>query len=219
MTRKIFESDLEELHSELLRMGSMAEKQIYDCMEALEKQDETMAETIIKKDDIIDDMQKEIENKVIRLIAMQQPIVAEDLRNIFTTVKIITDLERLGDHAVDIAKAIKRLNGEKHHEIVKEIWNMGSKVKSMIKDSLDAYVERNLDKAYEVCKRDDEVDALYKRIFNELLDIMSEDKSKINQLTQFLFVCKYLERIGDRTTNVCESTIYLITGKQVDLND
>ncbi|PJI06656.1 MULTISPECIES: phosphate signaling complex protein PhoU [Clostridium] len=219
MTRKVFEANLEDLHAELLRMGSMVEKQIYDCMEALEKQDEVGAKKVVEKDDIVDNTQKEIENKIIRLILMQQPIVAEDLRNVFTTTKIVTELERIGDHAVDIAKVIKRLNGEKHPDIVSDIWSMANKVKSMIKDSLDAYVEKDLDAAYEVCKRDDEVDAYYKRIFNELLEIMMKDTNKINRHTQFLFVCKYLERIADRTTNICECTIYLITGKQVDLND
>lgn len=218
MTRKMFEASLEDLHTDLLRMGSMVEKQIYECIEAIVNQNEELAEKIIKNDDVVDDMQKVIENKAIKLIAMQQPI-ASDLRNVFTTIKIVTDLERMADHAVDIAKVVKRVKNEKYAKPLVDIPKMGKLVKDMIKGALDAYVECNLDKAYEICKMDDELDALYKHIFNELLKMMAEDHSMINQSTQFLFVCKYFERVGDRTTNICESTIYLITGEQVDLND
>lgn len=218
MTRKAFDLHLEEMHADLLRMGSLVEKQIYECIEALVNQDIKTAEEIIKNDDIIDDMQKSIEDKVIKLIAMQQPIAA-DLRNIFTTIKIVTDLERMADHAVDIAKVIKRLKDEKYAKPLIDIPKIGNLVKNMIKGALDAYVDTNLDKAYEVCKMDDELDAIYRHVFGELLSMMRNDPTTINQATQFLFVCKYFERVGDRTTNICESTIYLITGEQVDLND
>lgn len=218
MTRKTFDLHLEEMHADLLRMGSLVEKQIYECIEALVNQDIKTAEEIVQNDDIIDDMQKSIEDKAIKLIAMQQPIAA-DLRNIFTTIKIVTDLERMADHAVDIAKVIKRLKDEKYAKPLIDIPKIGNLVKNMIKGALDAYVDTNLDKAYEVCKMDDELDAIYKHVFGELLSMMRNDPTTINQATQFLFVCKYFERVGDRTTNICESTIYLITGEQVDLND
>lgn len=218
MTRKTFDLHLEEMHADLLRMGSLVEKQIYECIEALVNQDIKTAEEIVQNDDIIDDMQKSIEDKAIKLIAMQQPIAA-DLRNIFTTIKIVTDLERMADHAVDIAKVIKRLKDEKYAKPLIDIPKIGNLVKNMIKGALDAYVDTNLDKAYEVCKMDDELDAIYKHVFGELLSMMRNDPKTINQATQFLFVCKYFERVGDRTTNICESTIYLITGEQVDLND
>lgn len=218
MTRKTFDLHLEEMHADLLRMGSLVEKQIYECIEALVNHDIKTAEEIIKNDDIIDDMQKSIEDKAIKLIAMQQPIAA-DLRNIFTTIKIVTDLERMADHAVDIAKVIKRLKDEKYVKPLIDIPKIGNLVKNMIKGALDAYVDTNLDKAYEVCKMDDELDAIYKHVFSELMAMMRNDPKTINQATQFLFVCKYFERVGDRTTNICESTIYLITGEQVDLND
>lgn len=218
MTRKAFDLHLEEMHADLLRMGSLVEKQIYECIEALVNQDIKAAEEIVKNDDIIDGMQKSIEDKAIKLIAMQQPIAA-DLRNIFTTIKIVTDLERMADHAVDIAKVIKRLKDEKYAHPLIDIPKIGNLVKNMIKGALDAYVDTNLDKAYEVCKMDDELDAIYKHVFGELLLMMRNDPKTINQATQFLFVCKYFERVGDRTTNICESTIYLITGEQVDLND
>ncbi|AJA48190.1 phosphate-specific transport system accessory protein PhoU [Clostridium pasteurianum DSM 525 = ATCC 6013] len=218
MPRKVFDLHLEEMHTDLLRMGSMVEKQIFQCIESLVNQDQTLAQKVIDNDDIIDDMQKEIENKAIKLIAMQQPI-AMDLRNIFTTTKIVTDLERIADHAVDIAKVTKRLKKYKDIKTLTNISHMADLVKEILKYSLDAYVQGDVKAAYAICKKDDEIDAIYKQIFSEFLVIMMENPKTINQLTQFLFACKYLERIADHTTNICESTIYLVTGEQIDLNE
>jgi len=218
MTRGSFDVHLNELHNDILRMGSIVEKQIYQCIEALANQDVELADKIIANDDLVDNLEKEIENKCIKLIATQQPL-AHDLRNIFTTTKIITDLERMADHAVDIAKITHRLKGEKYIKKLIDIPKMADIVKDMIKKSLDAYVEGNVDKAYETCKMDDQIDAIYKQVFIELLDIMRNDPSTINQAAQFLFVCKFLERVADHTTNICEWTIYLVTGELIDLND
>lgn len=218
MPRKIFDSHLEELHVDLLRMGSMAEKQLFQAVEALVNQDEELAKKVIDNDDIVDDMQKDIENKAIRLIALQHPL-AIDLRNIFTTTKIVTDLERMADHAVDIAKVTKRLKNEKPIKPLLDIPKMSNIVREMIRESLDAYVNADVDKAYEICKKDDEVDYIYKQVFSDLLLMMMEDHKTINQATQYILICKYLERIADHTTNVCESTIYLVTGEQIDLNE
>lgn len=218
MTRNSFDTDLMELHNDLLRMGSIVEKQMFQCIEALVNQNTDMAEQIIANDDLVDNLQKEIEDKCIKLIATQQPM-AVDLRNIFTTTKIVTDLERMADHAVDIAKVVKRLKGEKYIKQLIDIPRMGKIVNEMIKDSLDAYIDGDVEKSYEICKRDDEIDAIYKQVFSELLLIMMSNPSTINQATQFLFVCKFLERVADHTTNICEWTIYMITGEQIDLNE
>ncbi|WP_142414476.1 phosphate signaling complex protein PhoU [Hathewaya massiliensis] len=218
MVRSGFESSLRDMHNDLLRMGSIVEKQIFDSIKALENRDLELAEKVIKNDDIIDNTEKEIEDMAIKLIAMQQPL-ASDLRTIFTTTKIVTDLERIADHAVDIAKITKKLSKDEYVRELVYIPKMSEIVKSMIKDSLDAYVEGSIDKAYEVCRRDDKVDELYKIVFNEMIEIMKNNSEHTNQATQFLFVCKFLERIADHTTNICEWTIYLVTGKQVDLNE
>jgi phosphate transport system protein len=218
MTRNSFDVNLQGLHNDLLRMGSVVEKQIYKCVEALVNQDSSLAEEVIKNDDIVDDLQKDIENKCIRLIATQQPL-AQDLRTIFTATKIVTDLERMADHAVDIAKITQRLIGEKYIKQLIDIPRITDIVKEMIKLSLDAYVEGDVEKAYATCKMDDKVDAIYRQVFSELLVLMMADASTIKQATQFLFVCKFLERVADHTTNICESTIYLVTGEQIDLND
>ncbi|WP_291633145.1 phosphate signaling complex protein PhoU [Clostridium sp.] len=218
MARKVFEENLIELHNDLIRMGSMVEKQIHDCIDALVTQDTEKAEKIMKNDDIVDEMEREIENKAIKLIAMQQPL-AIDLRNIFTATKIVTDLERMADHAVDVAKITLRLKDEKYIKQLVHIPMMAEIVVRMIKDALDAYVAGDVDKAYAVCKRDDEVDAIYKEVFRELLQLMIKDQNTVNQATQFIFICKWLERIADHTTNICEWTIYQVTGEKINLNE
>jgi len=218
MARRVFEANLQELHNDLIRMGSIVEKQIHDCVDALVTQNIDKAKKIMEDDDIVDVMEREIEDKAIRLIAMQQPL-AIDLRNIFTTTKIVTDLERMADYAVDVAKITVRLKDEKYIKQLVDIPRMAEIVVSMIKDSLDAYVSGDIEKAYAVCKRDDEVDDIYKEVFGELLNIMFENQKTVNQATQFLFICKWLERIADHTTNICEWTIYLVTGEKVNLNE
>ncbi|MDF2882371.1 MAG: phosphate transport system regulatory protein PhoU [Clostridiaceae bacterium] len=218
MTRKGFDFELQYLHNDILRMGSIVEKQIHQSIESLVNQDENLADIVIKNDDLVDDLQKEIESKCIILIAREQPL-AIDLRTIFTSTKLVTDLERMADHAVDIAKIAKRLKNEKFIKELIDLPKMADIVQNMIKESLDAYVDGNVDKAYIVCKMDDEIDEIYKRVFNELLPMMSKDSSIVNQVTQFLFICKYLERVADHVTNICEWTIYLVTGEQKDLNE
>lgn len=218
MVRAHFESSINELHSDIVRMGSKTERQIYSAMEALLKKDAQLAQKIIDDDDIVDKMQKDIEDKSIKLIAMQQPL-AVDLRDIFTVTKTVTDLERMADHAVDIAKIVKRLHNEEYVKELIDMPNLAAMVREMIKDSTDAFVTRDVEKAYAVCKKDNEVDALYKGIFKELLEMMVTHRDVTQQVAQLLFVCKYLERVADHCTNICESTIYIVTGKQIDLNE
>lgn len=216
--RKVFEMELNQLHNELLRMGSIVEKQIHQCIKALEEQDVKLAEEVIKNDDMVDKLMRDIEDKSIKLIAMQQPI-ATDLRFIFTCINIVTDLERMADHAVDISKIAIRLKDQAYIKDLIDIPKMGNIVGDMIKEALDAYVERDLDKAYEIAKRDDIIDKIYKNVFSEMFAVMAQDTSRIEQGTQFLFVCKFLERVADHVTNICEWTIYIVTGEQVDLNE
>jgi phosphate transport system protein len=218
MTRYSFDAELDTLHHDIIRMGSAVEEQIDDCINALAEQDAKLAEKLMEKDDIVDDMEKEIEAKCIRLIAKQQPL-AIDLRRIFTAIKIVTDLERVADYAVDIAKITVRLKDEKYIKPLIDIPRMADIVQSMIKDSLDAYVKLDAEMAEKISKRDDEVDSIYKQVFRELLVFMMEDPKTITQATQFLFVCKFLERVGDHVTNICEWIIYLVTGEHKVLND
>ncbi|MCR1935466.1 phosphate signaling complex protein PhoU [Clostridium tepidum] len=216
--RKVFDKELLKLHNSILRMGSIVEKQINTSIKALVKKDEDLANKVIKNDDLVDELEKEIENECIVLIAKEQPL-ATDLRKIFTTLKIVTDLERMADHAVDIAKIAKKIKDEEYIKSLTKIPKMADIVQNMIKESLDSYVNENKEEAYKACILDDEIDYIYKTTFKEYINTMIEKKETINQLTQFLFVCKYLERIADHTTNICEWTIYLVTGEHIDMNE
>ncbi|MCI1943842.1 phosphate signaling complex protein PhoU [Clostridium luticellarii] len=218
MTRSAFDSALQEIHNDVLRMGSMVEKQIHQCIESLVNQDEELAEQTIKNDDLVDALQREIEDKCIKLTGKEQPL-AIDLRTIFTNSKLVMDLERMADHAVDIAKVTLRLKNEKYVKRLTDIPKMSNVVKDMIKVALDSYVQRDLEKAYEACKMDDKIDALFKKIFTDMIKVAEKDEGKANQIIQLVLVCKYLERIADRATNICEGTIYLVTGEQKDLNE
>jgi len=217
MTRNSFDLKLQQLHEDLMSMGAAVIKQIEDSINALKEQDEALTDKVIEKDDIIDKFEEGIEDKCIKLMATEQPL-AGDLRRIFIATKIITDLERMGDHAVDIAKIAKKLIGENYIKELIDIPKMAKIVEGMIKDSLEVYITRDADRAHEVSKMDDEVDKLYKNIFAELLIIMRNDPTTINQASQFLFVCKFLERMADHATNICEWTVYLECGERLKLN-
>jgi phosphate transport system protein len=218
MTRTGFDAALETLNEDILRMGSMVEKQVHQCIDALINKDEELAKQLIENDDMVDNLQREIEDKCIRLIAKEQPL-AIDLRTIFTISKIVTDLERMADHAVNIVKVVKRLKHEPYIKELVDIPKMSEIVEKMIQKSLDSFIARDVEAIQEICKMDDEVDALYKKVFNDLLAIMAKDSSTINQATQFILVASKMERIGDHVTNICEWTGYLVTGKHMDLNE
>jgi phosphate transport system protein len=218
MTRTGFDAALETLNEDILRMGSMVEKQVHQCIAALINKDEELAMQLIENDDMVDNLQREIEDKCIRLIAKEQPL-AIDLRTIFTISKIVTDLERMADHAVNIVKVVKRLKHEQYIKELVDIPKMSEIVEKMIQKSLDSFIARDVEAIQEICKMDDEVDALYKKVFNDLLAIMAKDSGTINQATQFILVASKMERIGDHVTNICEWTGYLVTGKHMDLNE
>ena len=218
MTRASFDIGLKKLHEDILKMSSITAKQINEAVNSLNVRDLKLAKDVIKQDDIIDNMQKEIEEKCIKLIAMEQPL-AKDLREIFTTIKIVTDLERIADHAVDISKVALYINENKHKVNLNDILKMSKIVQEMIALSIEAYVDWDVEKAYDICKIDDEVDSIYKEVFKSLLEYMAKEPRDVTETSQILFVSKHLERIGDYVTNICEWTIYLITGKFVDLND
>lgn len=218
MTRSGFDAALESLNEDLLRMGSMVEKQVHQCIEALANRDEELAAQIMENDDMVDNLQREIEDKCIRLIAKEQPL-AIDLRTIFTITKIVTDLERMADHAVNISKSVKRLKNEPYIKELVDIPRMSVIVEEMIKKTLDSFIARDVDAIEGICRMDDEVDGLFKKVFNDLLQLMAKDSSTLNQATQLILVASKMERIGDHVTNICEWTGYLVTGKHMDLNE
>ncbi len=218
MTRNYFDKELEHLQLSILRMGSRVEEALINSIQALKSQNIELAEKVIIADDVIDKMEMEIEDLCLKLIALQQPI-AKDLRMIATALKIITDLERMADHAVDIAKITKRLANETYIKELIDIPRMAEIVTEMVRDCIDAYVNQDAEKAKEISERDDVVDGIHAQIFRELLVLMMEDPKKINQSTSFLFVSQYIERVADHVTNICEWVIYTKTGVHPDLNE
>lgn len=218
MMREVMSNKIKLLNSELIEMASLVEKQIYDSMTALKDQDLDLAKKVMKNDDKVDDLQKEIEEKCVKFMATESP-VARDLRSIYTTSKIVTDLERMADYAVDICKIVPRVRGVNFSNEIAPIWQIVDIIISMIKLAIEAYVKGDEKAAYEICDMDDRVDEIYQGMFEIVLKKMGKDESMINQGTQILFASKYLERIGDHVTNICEWIIFSKKGNYVDLNE
>lgn len=217
MVRSSFDIKLNKLHEDLRSMGLQVEIQVKESIEALKNQDYQLAEKIIINDDIVDKFEADIENNCIKLMVTENPL-GVDLRNIFIATKIITDLERIADHAVDIAKITILLKDEEYVKKLIHIPKMGEIVERMIEGTLEAYVNMDVALAREICCMDDEVDELYENIFHEVQDIMKVKPEAIKQCCRFLIVSRLLERMADHTTNICERIIYLQTGERVELN-
>jgi len=217
-TRSRFDKELENLHQKVLKMGSIVEQQIFDAVQSLVKQDENLANKVIDDDDKVDKLQLEIEDMCVKLIARQHPM-AKDLREIFTGIKLVTDLERMSDRAVDIARITLRLLNQKYIKPLIDIPRMAEITQNMVKVALDSYVKHDVDLARSLYQDEEKVDNLYSQIFRELLVFMIEDPKKISQATHLLFVGRHLERVADHATNIGEMTIYLVTGKRENLND
>lgn len=214
--RRSFETQLQNLQENLIEMGYFVRRMLQKAMRALIEQDVALAQEVISDDDVADAMDINIETKCMRLIALQQPM-AGDLRMIGTVIKAIADLERIGDYSVDIAKTAIRLAGEKYFKPLELISKMAQMVDVMIEEALKAFLERDLQLAQKVCNDDDEIDHLYKNLFDELLDYMRKDQNLIYQATYFLFIARYLERCADHIVNVAERVHYMVTGQLLQL--
>ncbi|WP_298024297.1 phosphate signaling complex protein PhoU [uncultured Dysosmobacter sp.] len=208
--RNRFDEQLKRLHVELIQMGALCEDAISAAAEALLKGDEALAETAIEKEREIDQAEREVENLCLKLLLQQQP-VARDLREISAALKMISDLERIGDQAADIAELTRyvRLPDDSH---ALHIGDMARSVIRMVTDSVDSFVKRDLALARSVCGADDQVDALFRQVKEELIALIAADAAYGEQGLDLLMVAKYLERIGDHATNVAEWVEYSITG-------
>ncbi len=216
--RSNFDKALKELQQDILRMASLVEHAVYDSVQSLVKLDVTGAAQVIMGDEMIDELFLEIEDKCVKLVATQHPM-ARDLRVVITGIKILLSLERMADHAVDIARATMCLSG--HPLTVKPLQyipEMARLAQRMIKDGLDAYVHNDVEKARAMCALDDDVDYLFARVFRELINCMMEDPKVVTQSAYLLYVSRYLERIADHATNIGEAVIYLVTGERKELN-
>jgi len=215
ITRQSYDHELENLRSDISEMGNLVGLAIGEAVKALATQNIDLAQKIMAGDDIIDGIEVDIEDKCMVLIARQQPL-ARDLRIIGTGLKITTDLERIGDHAFDIAKiAIKVAESGPLVKPLVDLPRMADMAQKMLKDSLEAYINLDITLAEQVCQADDNVDDIYQQIFRELLTYMMEDPRTISQATQLIFVARYLERVADHATNIAEWVIYLVTGQRM----
>lgn len=209
--RMMFDQELAELNSELVKMSRMVEKAITDSFEALNKKDFVLAKMVINGDRTVDEMERKIESRCLSLMLRQQP-VARDLRHISTALKVVTDLERIGDHAADIAELTIRMSDSLSFVGVKHLPAMVDNVKAMLRDAIHAFIRRDTQAAEQIELRDDIIDAYFDKVKNEVVELLKSDSSQSDMAVDLLMIAKYLERIGDHAVNVCEWTEFSDTG-------
>lgn len=217
MVRERFTQKILDVKQKVLKMGALVENIIDSSVTAMKTQDLDLARNVLKKDDEIDQLELEIEKDCMMLLALQQPL-AKDLRTIASVLKIITDLERMGDNAVNIAEVILEIGEEPILNSLKDIPRMADIAQKMLKMSLDAFVNEDIALAEKAAERDEDVDRLYETVINDFLNIIAEKRELTKQGTKLLFLGRYLERIADHSTNICERTIYMITGELKEIN-
>ena len=210
-----FDQDLEELRTKVLRTGGLVERQLSDALTALSEKDSALADSVIARDQEINNLELEIDEGSALLLARRQP-VASDLRLLISIIKAITDLERMGDEAVRIARmALRHSDRSQPQRAPTGVRHLGGHVRQMLHDALDAFARFDLDKAVTVVAEDQNVDREYESITRELITFMMEDPRAIPHALDVLFSARALERIGDRACNICEYVIYYVRGKDV----
>ncbi len=214
--RTTFHRRLREVQDDILAMGSMVEQAIGYSIEALKKRDLAMAHRVIADDQRINEKRFDIEERCIQLIATQQPM-ASDLRTIISVLNIITELERIGDHAEGIAKIVVMIGDEPPLKPLIDLPRMAEKTQEMLRRSLEAFVDHDADAARQIAAEDDEVDNLYEQVIRELLTFMAEDPRTITRATRLIWVGHNLERSADRVTNICERVVFGVTGKMEEI--
>jgi phosphate transport system protein len=209
-----FQEELEALQSRLLEMGGLAEERVRTCIEALESRDLTMVAQVMAGDEPINQLHIEVDNRCFRLLALYQPM-ATDLRAIVSAVKINTDLERVGDLAVNIAEAAQRYATHPPVKKLIDIPTMGTIAQTMLRDALDAYVRRDTALAHAVLNADDQLDALKTQVFRDLLTYMLKDPATVEPALDLILISRHLERIGDHATNIAEDVIFMVSAQDV----
>lgn len=213
--RNRFDRQLVQLNNELIEMGGMIEKAISDTVKALVNQDIELASNVIEYDEEIDHQEREIEQLCLKLLLQQQP-VAKDLRLISAALKMITDMERIGDHATDISEITIELSKESYIKKLDHIQQMAKETMVMLVQSVEAFVNKDMDKARAVIVHDDVVDDLFNKVKAELIAMIHEDVNAGEQASDLLMAAKYFERIGDHATNISEWVVFSITGQHPD---
>lgn len=217
MTRTAFERQLTEIQDDMLALATMAEAAIERSIDALKNRDVELARQIIADDLKINEKRYNTEEKCLELVATQQPL-ASDLRTIVAVLHIIVDLERIADHAEGNAKLALMLADEPPLKPYIDIPRMAQKGIEMLRASLEAFKDRDTERARAICEMDDEVDALYEQVYHELLTYMIQDPQTIQRATYLIWVAHNLERIADRVTNICERVVFMVTGHVQELN-
>ncbi len=218
MLRKTFESEIQQVKDEVLVLGSMVEQAILNTVEALKKRDVKASEEILKADKLINQKRFDIENKLMILIATQQPM-ARDLRLLASCMEIISELERMGDYAKGIANINIRMGDEPLLKPLIDIPRMAQKGVDMLHRALTAFVSEDVEMAKTIPIEDDEVDALYNQVYRELMTFIISDPKTIERANWLLWVAHNLERVADRVTNICERTLFIATGEMVEIQN
>jgi len=214
MARPVLESGMKQIGDNVTKMGGLVEASISGAIKSLVDRDSNAARAIIDDGEKIDDMEDEINTMCLEFLATQQPL-AGDLRYMISIMKVIRDLERIGDHCEDIAKYTMRFENEIIFKELIDIPRMADMSSRMVKNAIDAFVHRDLRLARRVWKADEEVDELFRNLFDELLEIAEADGKKAKQCIMFLFIAAHLERIADYATNICEETVFVLEGNMV----
>jgi phosphate transport system protein len=214
-TVKAYDEELNNLRQAIARMGSLAEAQLQSAIQALVRHDEEMASKAVQSDASIDDLERQVSTRAMRVLALRQPM-AGDLREVISALKISGDLERMGDYAANIGKRVTALSQTVAFKLPAGIPRMGWLVQNMINEVMRAYLERDVGKAVAAWQKDEEVDETYSGLFRELLTHMMEDPRSISACTHLLFVAKNIERIGDHATNIAETIYYMVAGEPLD---
>jgi phosphate transport system protein len=217
MVREAYHKDLHKLREDILNMGSLVGKTIGDAVLSLKNRDVELAQKVIDMDNEIDALDHSIEENCMRLLALQQPM-ARDLRLIISVLKMSIDLERMGDLALEIAVITKMTASVPPIKPLIDIPRMSEICQDMIKNTMIAFENKDVELAKQVARRDDEIDALFDQVRRELISYMIEDPKKITGAQHLTFVARYLERIGDHITNLCESVVFMVTGERLELN-
>ena len=217
MTRTAFTQDLQELQDGVLTLGSMVEKAIGRAVESLRSQDVALAQQVVDGDTKINEARWELEEAAINLMATQAPM-ARDLRRIAAVMHIVTELERMADHAEGIAVLTLRTADEPLLKPLVDIPRMADLARELLVEALDTYTEMDAERARQVARRDDEVDRLYEQVYRELLTFMISDPRTITRATHLLWVAHNVERIADRVTNICERVVFVVTGQIEEMN-
>lgn len=217
MARDVFDFQLKEMNRNLLRMGELVQQAITGAVSALANRDVAAAERIIEDDQTINEAYSTVESICLELLVLQQP-VAIDARRITSVLKVITDLERMGDHAVNIARAVVRMGGAPLIKPLEDIPAMAQLAQGMVADAVQAFVAGEKDRALVMIEKDHELDHIHSRVIAHLQELMARDSTTVAQGVQLLFVSHSLERIGDHATNLGEWLIYVLTGQRAELN-